>query len=158
MCFSAYTYLNVLSEISGICVQYFAVSRMVLYTIGRHTTCWCSSTKKSMPRQFPTSPEFMSNSDIIPETRKLTWYRFSCSLTPIGGMLSCYITWYMTDCEIWELNSQYFVSYMQIRVCAKHPPKMGCVLCQDGFGWEIRNTGSSALIFRWDLCLGPPYG
>ena len=46
MCFSAHTYLNVLSEISGICVQYFAVSRMVLYTIGRHTTCWCSSTKK----------------------------------------------------------------------------------------------------------------
>ena len=46
MCFSAHTYLNVLSEISGICVQYFAVSLILLYTIGRHTTCWWSSTKK----------------------------------------------------------------------------------------------------------------
>ena len=34
--------------------------------------------------------------------------------------------------------------------CAqKMHPKMVCFLCQHGFGWQIRNTGSSAPIFLW---------
>ena len=31
-------------------------------------------------------------------------------------------------------------------------PKMGCVLREHGFGWQIRNTGSSAPILRLQSC------
>ena len=35
-------------------------------------------------------------------------------------------------------------------------PKMWCILRTHGFGWKIRNTGSSALILLWQSCLGAP--
>ena len=44
---------------------------------------------------------------------------------------SC-ITKYPTDCEIWELNSRYFVCYIRTRVHAKYIPKWD-VFCTDTF-------------------------
>ena len=50
------------------------------------------------------------------------------------------------------------------RICHPNPcvrkihPKMGCVLREHCFGWQIRNTGSSAPILRRQSCLGGPVG
>ena len=50
------------------------------------------------------------------------------------------------------------------RICHPDPcvrkkhPKMGYVLRGHGFGWQIRNTGSSAPILHQQSCIGGPVG
>ena len=83
----------------------------------------CLGTQKSMPRRFSPSPELMPNCGIVPEAWKSARHRIFCARTPTGGMPSCFIIIYSTDCEIWELNSQYFVFCMQTRVRTEYIPK-----------------------------------
>ena len=45
------------------------------------------------------------------------------SHTPTGDMSPYYIIKYQTVCEIWALNSHYFIFCMQTRERAKHIPK-----------------------------------
>ena len=89
----------------------------------RNTTSWCLGTIKSMSRRFSPSPELMLNFSIVPEIGKSAFDRFFCTQTPTDGIASSCITKYSTACEIWELNSQYFVFFMQTRVWAKYIPK-----------------------------------
>ena len=111
-CFGAHTYLHDLNAICGICVPYFAGSLILLYATGSHNICWCVNTKKSMPHRFSESTELMSNFGIVSETWKSVCHRFFCAHIPTGGMVPDCIIKYPTDCEIWELNSHYFVFYM----------------------------------------------
>jgi len=156
--FSTHTYLHVNSAICGICVPYFAVSIIWSYTIGRHCMCWCMSRQKSMPHLFSVSPELIINLSIVTEASKSAWHRFFCAHTPTGGMSPYCIAKYPFDCEIWDLNSQYFIFYMQTSVWAEYTPKLGCVLRRHGFGWQIRNTGSLDPIFRSQTGLGTASG
>ena len=137
--FSAHTYLYVLRAICGICVPYFATSSILLYKIGRRNICWCASTKKSMSHRFSESPELMSNFVIVPETWKSARHRFFCAHTPTGGMPPYCIIKYPSDCEIWELNSHYFVFCMQTHVCTEYTPKWDvfCVNTVLGVKYEI---------------------
>ena len=89
----------------------------------RNNTKRCLGTINSMPRRFSSSPELMSNCGIVPETWKSARHRFFCTPTPTSGMPPCCISKYSTDCEIWELNSQYFVFCMQTRVRTEYTPK-----------------------------------
>jgi len=121
-------------------------------------SCWRVNRQKSMSHRFSVSPELMTNFVIVPEDWKSAWHCFFCAHTPTGGMSPYCITKYLSDCEIWDLNSQYFIFYMQTRVCAEYTPKLGSVLRRHGFGWQIRNTGSLDPIFHSQTGLGTSSG
>ena len=110
--FSGHTYTDVLSAISIIYAPYFAAGLILPYATGRYSMCWCLCTKKSTHRRFSPSPELMLNFSIVPETGKSACDRFFCTQTPTDGIAPSCITKYSTACEIWELNSQYFVFFM----------------------------------------------
>ena len=137
--FSAHIYLHVVSVIWGFCSRFFAAGLILLYSSGRANMCWCLCTKKSTHRRFSPSPELMLNFSIVPETEKSACERFFCTRTPTYGIAPSCIPEYSIVCEIWELNSQYFVFCMRTRVRAKYTPKWD-VFCTDtvlGCKYEI---------------------
>ena len=137
--FSAHIYLHVVSVIWGFCSRFFVAGLILLYASGRANMCWCLCTKKSTHRRFSPSPELMLNFSIVPETGKSACDRFFWTQTSRYAIAPSWITKYSNACEIWELNSHYFVFCMQTRVRTKHIPKwhMFCAHTVLGGKYEI---------------------
>ena len=103
--------------------QFFTAGQEWCPLTMRNDTKRCLVTENSMSRRFSSSPELIPNYGIVPETWKSAWHRIFCPPTPTGGMPPCCILKYSMDCEIWELNSQYFVFCMETRVRTEYTPK-----------------------------------